>query len=137
LRLVALAAAALLTGCGSDGQVADQAPATDLTVTLDADGNGGDDALVETVTCPGGEAAVCEAVAALPNDPTAPVPPQTACTEIYGGPDTLAIEGTLRGQAVDAEFTRANGCEIDRFDRFAALLTALVPDYKPGASLSP
>jgi hypothetical protein len=97
LRLVALAAAALLSGCASDDQAADPGPASEITVTLDADGRGGDDPQVAPVTCPGGEASVCDAVAALPNDPTAPVPPRTACTEIFGGPDTLAITGTLRG----------------------------------------
>ena len=30
-------------------------------------------------------------------------------------------------------FTRANGCEIDRFDRITPLLRELFPDYEPGA----
>jgi hypothetical protein len=38
---------------------------------------------------------------------------------------------------VDATLTRANGCEIERFDRFAELLAQLFPDYEPGASLGP
>ena len=60
-----------------------------------------------------------------------------ACTEIYGGPDEVTLEGTIGGEPVDATFTRANGCEIDRFDRITPLLEELFPDYKPGASLAP
>jgi hypothetical protein len=136
LKLVVLAAAAaLLAGCGDDDQPADEGALTEVTVTLDADGEGGSEPLVEKVSCPGGEAAVCAAVLDLPAAPVAPVPPQTACTEIFGGPDTFGIEGTLRGEQVDAEFTRANGCEIDRFDRFVPMLTELFPDYEPGGSL--
>jgi hypothetical protein len=33
--------------------------------------------------------------------------------------------------------TRANGCELDRFDEFVARLDELYPDYKPGGSLAP
>ena len=62
--------------------------------------------------------------------------PGPACTEIYGGPDTLSIKGTIDGEPVDATFTRANGCEIERFDRFAELLKELFPDYRPGAAIT-
>ena len=59
----------------------------------------------------------------------------TACTEIYGGPDTLSISrARSTSELVDATFTRDNGCEIERFDRFAELLKALFPDYKPGGA---
>jgi hypothetical protein len=140
--VAATAAIALaIAACGDgedDGASANTSDAaTDLQLTLDPDGEGGEGALEAKLTCPGDEAAACDAVAALPADPAAPVPPQTACTELYGGPDTLAITGTLDGEPVDATFTRANGCEIERFDRFAKLLGELYPDYEPGGSLTP
>jgi len=141
LGLILAAAAVGAAGCGdSDDASSGDAFAegdSSLTVALDPDGQGGEAAMTESVTCPGAAAAVCDAVASLPEDPAAPVPAQTACTEIYGGPDTLTIDGTLRGEPVDAEFTRANGCEIERFERFGGLLAALFPDYQPGASLGP
>jgi hypothetical protein len=142
IRVAALAAtlAFVLGGCGS-GSATTSAPAdpaaAELMLTLDADGSGPGAAVEATVSCPDSSAAACRAVAALPPDPTAPVPADTACTEIYGGPDTLKVDGTLGGKPVSGEFTRANGCEIDRFDRFDGLLSALFPDYRPGASLSP
>ncbi len=37
-----------------------------------------------------------------------------------GGPQEAAITGTLAGQPVDARVTRANGCEIDTWDRMLA-----------------
>jgi hypothetical protein len=49
----------------------------------------------------------------------------------------VTITGTLDGEAVNAKLTRANGCEIDRFDKFVPVLQELYPDYEPGASLQP
>ena len=40
---------------------------------------------------------------------------------IFGGPDKATVKGTLDGAAVDATFTRSNGCEIARWDRMTAL----------------
>ena len=62
---------------------------------------------------------------------------QTPCTEIFGGPDIATIQGTLRGEPVEAELTRANGCEIERFDRFTPMLRELFPGYRPGSALAP
>jgi len=56
------------------------------------------------------------------NDPFAPVPPGAMCTEIYGGPQTATVTGTLRGDPVQAQFSRTDGCQIGRWDKHAALL---------------
>ena len=53
-----------------------------------------------------------------------PTPGDVACTELYGGPETATVKGTLRGKAVDASFSRNNGCEISRWDAAAELLGA-------------
>lgn len=50
-----------------------------------------------------------------------PTPGQAACTEIYGGPGKATVTGTLDGAAVDATFTRSNGCEIGRWERMVEL----------------
>jgi len=44
------------------------------------------------------------------------------CTQIYGGPQTATVRGSWGGQAVDASFSRENGCEIARWDAATAVL---------------
>ena len=142
LAAVVVAALALGAGaCGdSDDDSAPDAQAegeTSLAVTLDPDGpEGKEEELTEEVSCEAGsDDAACEAIAGL--DPAAlePVSPNTACTEIYGGPDVAFLEGTIDGEEVNAALTRANGCEIERFDAAVPLLQALFPGYEPGAQL--
>ena len=40
----------------------------------------------------------------------------------FGGPETATIKGTIRGQEVDASFSRSDGCEIARWDKVKPLL---------------
>jgi Subtilisin inhibitor-like len=65
-----------------------------------------------------------EACGLLASDPEAlePVPPDAACTMIFGGPEEATVVGVVNGQQVDSAFSRSNGCELDRWDRMAALL---------------
>jgi hypothetical protein len=45
-----------------------------------------------------------------------------ACTEIYGGPETAHVTGTLGGRRVNATITRNDGCGIADYEAvFAAL----------------
>lgn len=44
------------------------------------------------------------------------------CTQLYGGPETAVVTGTLNGNEVDASFSRDNGCSIDRWAMFEPLL---------------
>ncbi|WP_432492387.1 SSI family serine proteinase inhibitor [Kineococcus gypseus] len=83
-----------------------------------------------TLTCapdgtPGGDhpdaAGACAAIAAAP-DPFAPVPPDRACTQVYGGPQRATVTGTWAGREVSATFSRTDGCEIERWERLAPLL---------------
>lgn len=50
------------------------------------------------------------------------MPPDTACTMIFGGPEQATVVGKVDGEQVDAAFERSNGCELDRWDRLAPLL---------------
>ncbi len=129
-------------GCGDsdDAESGDAFAEGDssLTVTLDPDGpDGGGKEMTEEVSCEDGtDDAVCLAVADIDPDDLAPVSPDTACTEIFGGPDTASLEGTIEGEAIDVDLTRANGCEIERFDAAVPLLEALFEDYEPGAAIT-
>lgn len=136
--LALLIATTLAAGCGSDdgddrtttaGSPADtptSGPETELTVVLDQ----GEGASSEewTLTCdpvdgshPDPEAA-CDTLAELDPEVFEPVPPDAMCTMIYGGPQTAEVTGQWNGDPVDAEFSRENGCEIDRWDTAASVL---------------
>ena len=106
-----------LAGCGAEDEgsaPAGPAPATQLTVRVDPDGDG---------PKPAREARIRSASGLRPAD-LEPVPDDVACTELFGGPQTARISGTLDGRAVDARFARNNGCEIARWDKVAPLLEA-------------
>ncbi len=68
-----------------------------------------------------GAAQACERLAAS-RASFAPLPADAVCTQVYGGPEVATVRGVFRGQAVDAVFTRRNGCEIARYDRLLRLL---------------
>ncbi|MEV5507733.1 SSI family serine proteinase inhibitor [Streptomyces orinoci] len=56
------------------------------------------------------------------SDPFAPVPPASNCSMIYGGPERAHVGGTWAGRPVSADFSRLNGCEIARWNKFSRLL---------------
>ena len=62
------------------------------------------------------------------DDPFAPVPEGTACTQIYGGPEIADVSGTFNGQTVDTQFSRGNGCELERWKRVGFLFPASADD---------
>jgi hypothetical protein len=122
-----LAMALLAVGCGEDDeQPAPAAPATalaDLRVVVDVDGDGPEPAREKTVRCSSPEESpLCEQVAALRLADVEPPSRATACTEIYGGDQTATVAGTLRGERVDLQLSRVNGCEIARWDAARPLL---------------
>jgi hypothetical protein len=116
-------------GGGADSTAA-PTPATSLTVTVMP--NGTEAASMEyTLECdpPGGNHPLSEdACAALDAHPEAldPVPPDTACTMQFGGPEQATIVGTYKGQDVNAQFSRTNGCEIARWDALAPMFKIVV-----------
>ncbi|WP_411278139.1 SSI family serine proteinase inhibitor [Gaiella sp.] len=72
-------------------------------------------------------AAACRRLQILGPAAFRPTPPDTACTEIYGGPSTARVTGTYFGSRLWVRLGRANGCEIGRWQRVAFLLP------RPGA----
>jgi hypothetical protein len=117
---------AALAGCGEDDEAAAPAPPlADLRVSVDPDGRGSRPARTASVRCSApSDSAACRAAAALTPDDLAPVRRGTVCTQIYGGPEVARITGTLRGERVDARFSRENGCEIARWEAVQPLLEA-------------
>ncbi len=130
-----LAAAAIaLAGCGSEASTgpvtsaspsAPAAPTTSLTITASASADAQSETWTLTCDPPGGThpdpAAACPALAAA-TAPFAPIDRNQVCTEIYGGPQTATVTGTVAGEPVNASFSRINGCEIARWDAISAVL---------------
>jgi hypothetical protein len=125
LALVAVAVA--LAGCGSDEASLAGGPTgelANLTVTVDRDGAKGaqEPQELRVVCAKPTDSQACGAAAGISAADIRPTGDDVACTQIYGGPEEATIKGTIRGEKVDATFTRTNGCEIERWDRVKALL---------------
>ncbi len=105
----------------------------DLTVAVD---DGAGTATTSTLTCSGGEVGgtlataseACAQLAEIGAEAFAAPPKDQMCTEIYGGPQTATISGTLAGEPVEATLGRTNGCEIGRWDALSALVGAVGAD---------
>lgn len=124
--VAALGLCLLVVACGSDDDADRQAPASEgasLTVTVRPQGEDGP-TRKRRFECErlGSGSAECRRLQGLNARRLAPVPPDTACAQIYGGRATAQVRGTLRGRPVEAEFNRVNGCEIERWERNVALL---------------
>jgi hypothetical protein len=120
LRYAIVIACLFVAACGSDDDepsppVAQQ-PATALTVTVWPEGRGGP-SRERRVECPGHPA--CRDLSAAKLQP---LPGDTPCTAIYGGPDEARVRGTIDGERVDFDFSREDGCQINRWDENVALL---------------
>jgi hypothetical protein len=120
-----------LAGCGGEEEAGDgsasggTAPATQLTVRVDPDGDGPQPAKEARITChTGGGDRGCEAAQRLRPEHFEPTPSDVACTELYGGPEIATIEGTLQRETVSGRFSRQDGCEIARWEKVADVLGA-------------
>ncbi|WP_225805595.1 SSI family serine proteinase inhibitor [Streptomyces sp. NK15101] len=106
-------------------------PADTLTVTVEKSGEARADGTFR-LTCgerAGGDHPAAEEacgrlgqLAKDGGDPFRPVPRDQMCTQMYGGPALAHVTGVWRGREVDARFSRANGCEIDRWKNLEPLL---------------
>ncbi|WP_217913159.1 hypothetical protein [Miltoncostaea marina] len=69
--------------------------------------------------CSGADGPCARVAALLPR--LAPDPDEI-CTEVYGGPGRLVVEGRHDGAPVRVEVTRTDGCQIARHDLLRAAL---------------
>src|SRR5688572_30020187 len=90
--LAALALSGL--ACGGEEAPRPATAQTALEVTVRPEGPGGPTERAR-IRCPGHE--LCDRVEKLTPAAFDAVPPETACTQVYGGPATARVEGRLRG----------------------------------------
>ncbi len=125
LRFVLTAAAAavatiVVVGCGSSSATS-TTTSVELQVTLNQSGGSGP-VQTWTVTCPSTtHSAACAKLVSTP-DAFTPHPADSACTMIYGGPQTLTVDGHVGTRQVSYKTGRGNGCEIADFTRDIALV---------------
>jgi len=105
-----------------------------LTVTVHGAGDGADGTFeLECHPAGGTHPHAAEACARLDRmttwgkDTFAPVPPDSMCTMVYGGPATAHVTGTWAGRPVDARYDRSNGCEISRWNALEPVLPGARP----------
>jgi hypothetical protein len=113
------------TAPGTAGSGTSQGTRTLLAVTVD-DGAGHTHHWTLTCAPVGGThprpAAACAQLTSDGPDPFAPTPPDMMCSQIYGGPQTAAVDGTYQGRAVHATFSRTDGCAVARWQLVSQLL---------------
>ena len=124
-RLALMGACAwLMTGCAAWSGSSDSgsatttaASATDLVITVWP--RGGGRSRTWSLKCdpvggslPGAQSAC----ARLTPQALEPLPPDTICTQVYGGPQKARVRGRLQTRRLDVRFSRTNGCEIHRWD---------------------
>ncbi len=120
----------LVLGCAVAllAPVAQAAPATVLTITYLEDSARPTERVRWTLRCDpvGGthprRVGSCRELARLGSRAFRPVPPDMACTELYGGPQQAIVSGRVEGRRVWAKLTRVDGCQIARWDRVPSLL---------------
>ena len=119
-----LLVAALLAACGGADKASGPAGIADVVVRVDPDGaHGPKPARQMHLSCTKPQQSqACGAAAGISATDLRPTPKGVACADIYGGPQTASIVGVIRGQQVNARFTRTNGCEIKRWNGVADLL---------------
>ena len=102
------------------------ASATSLRVTYWEDASAA--AVTWTLRCnpPSGSlrrpTSACRRLASGGSKLFAPLPKNSVCTQIYGGPQRARVVGVLAGKRIWATFTRTNGCEIGRWNRVSPWL---------------
>jgi len=117
---------AAVSACGSSSY-SPQATHAKLTVTLDSGVPGAGSTQTWQVACPSAAHVVaCARLIATKDAFTSPAP-NAACTMIYGGPEVLAVSGTVGDRQVDYRTGRANGCEIADYSRDLALVEPFRP----------
>ncbi|HZN22056.1 MAG TPA: SSI family serine proteinase inhibitor [Gaiellaceae bacterium] len=127
LAVALVVAVAFLVGCGSASS-AGTAANTSLTITYWPTGPSGAAKKTWRLRCnPAGgtlarPAVACRRLAAGGPKLFAAVPKNVMCAQVYGGPQTARVVGTLDGKRISARFGRSDGCELERWNRLSPWL---------------
>jgi hypothetical protein len=122
--LVTLFVLVSLAGCGGGSAVSSTSAKLHVTVWSQGESGG---SVTYTLACPRGTGTLpaarsaCSKLRRIGVRAFAPVPANTACTAIYGGPQLARVTGSVLRMRLEAGFNRSNGCEIARWDRLAFL----------------
>lgn len=125
--LVLLVVTGVVAACGS-GSSAATARSASLTVTYWPNGMHAGASKTWRLRCgPAGgtlprPAAACRRLAAGGPKLFAAVPKNVMCAQVYGGPQTARVVGTLDGKRISARFGRSDGCELERWNRLSPWL---------------
>lgn len=135
-----LLALVLLAGCGGDDEGAGGErtpsepppgalpPTEEVRLELRVD-DGEGQVMEATLVCAGGEvsaggylddaraASLCRSALQLDELLIEQPPEDQVCTQIFGGPQTARVTGTLAGEELDRRLSRENGCRIAEWDR--------------------
>ncbi|MGW1813190.1 SSI family serine proteinase inhibitor [Streptomyces sp. NPDC002125] len=103
---------------------------TKLTVTVSESGNPAADGTFELECGPAGGShpaaqRACDLLdeaAESGDNPFVATDRNAMCTQQAGGPAAALVQGTWQGETVDARFSRANGCEISRWNKLVPVL---------------
>jgi hypothetical protein len=118
---VAVFALAVLSACASGSSDGGSSAGTSLKISVVAD-KGATPKVMSLKCDPAGgnhpqATQACAALAEAGAKVFKPVPKSQVCSMLYGGPQTATVKGTYNGKAVDATFTRTNGCEVNRWEK--------------------
>jgi len=122
--LVTLLVLVLLAGCSGGASASSASAKLRITVWPQGKNSG---SVTYTLVCPQATGTLpaahsaCSKLRRIGIRAFAPVPANTACTAIYGGPQIARVSGRLAGRSIKAGFQRTNGCEIARWSRLAFL----------------
>lgn len=116
---------------GSDGDLAgDGIRQADNDLQIEVDLGDGRAPQTWTLTCVGfvegshpAAQAACDHLAGM-EDPFAPIPEDTICTQVYGGPETAHVVGRWGGEPVDLELSRVDGCRLAQWDSLVPVVPA-------------
>ncbi|MEK8171635.1 hypothetical protein NKH77_26035 [Streptomyces sp. M19] len=127
--LLAVTAPALAVPMPPRGSTHDSDMGDRLTIKVSASGDA-KDATTTRLRChpravrtrPAGRLRPARRADPLGQGPVRARVPDALCTGQYGGSATAHVTGHWAGRPVDAHFSRTDGCQIDRWNRFSTVL---------------